>query len=78
MPSAGPLVGLGALAGGVDGGVLQQEDGAGAAGDHLGVDLALALPGLQVVDRAVGELLEDQCVHPSRLTRGSSPVENPR
>ena len=73
----GALVRLGALAGGVDGGVLEQQHRVGPARDDLGVDRALAVPGLQVVGRAVGELLEDQFVHPSRLSRAEMACGQP-
>ena len=67
---------LGALAGGVDGGVLQQQHGAGSTLDHLGVHLALALPRLEVVDGLLAQRLEDQFAHLTRLTRRTQPVDN--
>ncbi len=72
----GSLVGFGALACRVDGGVLEQQHGAGSTLDHLCVHLALALPRLEVVDGLLAQRLEDQFAHHSRLTRRTQPVDN--
>ena len=60
------IAGRGALAGGEDGRVLEQPDGVGdLAGRDPGVDLALCVPGGEVVDGvlAVPALAEDQIAH---------------
>ena len=68
-----PLLGLGALAGGVDRGVLEQEDGVGLlAADDLGVHVALDLPRLLVVDE-VGVEPEVHETHAVSLRRAARP-----
>ena len=69
-----PLVGVGALAGGEDRRVLEQQHGAGtiARGD-LRVDAALEVPRVDVVDRVGADAghLEVQIGHVIRATRAS-------
>ena len=73
-PVERPLVGLGALAGGVDRGVLQQQRGVGlVAGDHLGVEVPLDVPGPLVVD-VVGSEPQVDDLHPPRLRRPNHPA----
>ena len=74
VPSVGRSCGLGALAGGVDRGVLEQQRGVGqGAVDDLGVHLALGLPALLVVDE-VGREAEVHETHGHHGTRrGSAP-----
>ena len=73
-PVERPLVGFGALAGRVDRGVLQQQHGVGlVAGDHLGVELPLDVPGTLVVD-VIGSEPEVDDLHPPRLRRPNHPA----
>ena len=66
-------MGLGALARGVDGGVLEQQRCRLLAGDDPGVDLTLEVPGLLVVDEVRGEtdVLE---AHGAYVRASTSPV----